>query len=381
MTHFSLALPPRIAFGRTCSDAAPDACLVLGQRVLMLRSPSVSAAGRIYRALEEKGAELVAEDHRGEPTIHALRAALDRWRKAPPDVILAIGGGSVIDMGKALAALLPQPGPTEDHLEIVGAGRPLDAPPLPVIAVPTTAGTGAEATKNSVIGVPEAGRKVSLRDAGMIPARAFVDPALTDESPRNVTLASGLDAITQVIEPYLSARANLVTDALCRDAISRGIDALHWLMAEESAEARDTMAYVSLIGGIALTNAGLGAVHGLAGVVGGQTGLAHGAICGRLLVPVLRANEEALAVDRDTARIDFVARILADQFGVPKMGAFDAFQDWIDDQGLPYIPRPENSETVLGSWAEAAADASSMKANPVPLPRERLAAILSEASA
>ncbi|MHA7876589.1 iron-containing alcohol dehydrogenase [Roseivivax sp.] len=381
MEMFSLALPRHVLFGRGAADQAVAACLSHGTRVLMLRSASAPGAGQLARRLEAEGADLTLQDHRGEPELPALEARLSELAEAPPEVILAVGGGSVIDMGKALAALLPQPEGPRAYLEVVGDGRALDRDPLPLIALPTTAGTGSEATRNAVIGVPEAGRKVSLRDSRMLPRCAIVDPALTDGSPEGVTLSSGLDAVAQVIEPYLSCRATPVTDALCRDAIPRGIEALYWLMNEDHPKARDEMAYVSLIGGVALANAGLGAMHGLAGVAGGRTGQAHGVIVGRLMGPVLRANAEALTeAQAPTGRIDYVLRVLADQFGVPKVGALDALQDWIDDCGLPPFEAP-SAEAELEDWAAASESASSMRGNPVPLDRETLVGVLARASA
>ncbi|WP_076448507.1 iron-containing alcohol dehydrogenase [Roseivivax lentus] len=382
MQSFSLTLPGQIDFGRGSAQSAAEHASQLGDSILLVRSRSAGFADQAVRDLEARGLRVRVIEGRGEPALPDLETHLAALRADPPDGVLAIGGGSVIDLGKALAALLPQPAAPLDYLEVVGAGRALDAAPLPLIALPTTAGTGAEATKNAVIGVPEHSRKVSLRDARMLPRRAIVDPALTDGCPRDVTLASGLDALTQVIEPFLSARANPVTDALCRDAIPRALEALDWLMSEENPAMRDELAYASLMGGIALANAGLGAVHGLAGVIGGRTGMAHGALCGRLLVPVLRANAAALASDRAaTERMDWVLRVLANQFGVPKRDALDAAQDWIDAQGLPFIDRPDPDEATRAEWVADAAASSSMKANPVELGTEALMQVVNAACA
>jgi hypothetical protein len=165
-----------------------------------------------------------------------------------------------------------------DHLEVVGRGLPLTEAPLPFIAIPTTAGTGSEATKNAVIGLHDQGRKVSLRDDRMLARLAIVDPALTDGTPWAVTLASGLDAVTQVIEPFVSVKATPYTDAISAPAISAGLMALQRLRQGEDQDARDALAWVSLSGGLALANAGLGAVHGLAGVIGGLCPAPHGAV-------------------------------------------------------------------------------------------------------
>jgi alcohol dehydrogenase class IV len=266
-----------------------------------------------------------------------------------------------------------------DYLELVGAGRPLSADPLPFIALPTTAGTGAEVTRNAVIGVTERSRKVSLRDDRMVARLAIIDPALTDHCPRGVTLASGLDALTQVIEPYVSIKATPYTDALARPVIGPGLAALQALVRGEDPKARDSMAWVSLCGGLALSNAGLGAVHGLAGVIGGMTGAAHGAICGALLGPVLAANR-ALAGAFARARLDDVCAILAEGLGCTAADAPMALQRWAMAEGLPGLSAMGVTTEMRPEIVEASLAASSMKGNPVALPPEILTGVLESAA-
>jgi alcohol dehydrogenase class IV len=286
-----------------------------------------------------------------------------------------MGGGAVIDAGKAIAALVPARLPMMDHLEVVGRGLPLGADPLHFIAVPTTAGTGAEVTKNAVIGVPSARRKVSLRDNRMLPDVAIIDPALTDGTPKPVTLASGLDAITQVIEPYVCTKANRLTDVLCRDAIPLGLAALVRLMETEDTAARDDLAWVSLCGGLALANAGLGAVHGLAGPIGGAASAPHGAVCGALLPPVLAANAK-LATDVAAARISEVQNWISHAFGVETEQATTALQNWSQHHGLPRLSQMGLQEDELQSIAQASLESSSMRGNPVALTERALIDIL-----
>lgn len=375
--RFDLITPGAILFGRGRAAEAAARIAAFGRRVLLVRGRSVAFADTLARRLRDDGCEVLEQHAKGEPDLDALKAALAEAREFAPEAVAGIGGGSVIDLAKALAALVPSPRPVLDHLEVVGRGLPLEAEPLPFIALPTTAGTGAEATRNAVIGVAEHARKVSLRDARMLPRIALVDPALTDGCPRAVTLASGLDAITQVIEPYLSSRATPVTDALCRDAIPRGLAALKRLMEGEDATAREEMAYVSLIGGIALANAGLGAVHGLAGVIGGRSGAPHGAICGRLLVPVLRANRAAMAAaGQDLSRIDEVARWTAAAGHGEGASALDQFAAWIDRNGLPSLEGMAEGPLDAAAIALDSAASSSMKGNPVPLSQTTLCAII-----
>ena len=290
MPPFTIAIPQRILFGRGEAQKAPALLAPFGNRGLVIHGASATRAQWLLDALHAAGIGTLALPCATEPTLAILETALVRSRPFRPDWVAALGGGAALNLGKALAALIPAPGTPLDHLEVVGRGLPLTVPPLPFIALPTTAGTGAEATKNAVIGLPDHGRKVSLRDDRMLARLAIVDPALTDGTPRAITLASGLDAITQVIEPYVSSKATPFTDALTVPAIPQGLTALKRLMETEDPDARDALAHVSLTGGIALANAGLGAVHGLAGVIGGLTPAPHGAICGALLAPILRLN-------------------------------------------------------------------------------------------
>lgn len=361
---FSIQQPPRILFGRGTAAQAPAAARAFGRRGIVVHGASAARAAWLQEALVALGAEVQAIGCGGEPSLADLDAALSKARRAAPDWVLAIGGGAAIDLGKAVAALLPAPGTPLDHLEVVGRGLPLAADPLPFLALPTTAGTGAEVTKNAVIGLPDHGRKVSLRDDRMIARLAVVDPALTDGCPRAVTLASGLDALAQVIEPFVSCRATPYTDALTRAAIAPALAALVRLMEAEDPAARDAMAWCSLSGGLALANGGLGAVHGLAGVIGGRTGAPHGAICGVLLGPALMVNR-ALTGGAARERIDAVCAALAGVLGGAPDAAPQALSTWAKRAGLPGLRdlglAPRDHATV----AEAALAASSTAGNPV----------------
>ncbi|TMM54154.1 iron-containing alcohol dehydrogenase [Sulfitobacter sabulilitoris] len=380
MHPFSFETAGRILFGRGVLRDAHVQVAEFGSRILLVRGGSVPQADTLASELTGFGCKLRQHRSIGEPTVGAVEAAVSAGRAHDATAVVAIGGGSVIDLGKAAAALIPGPGDVMDHLEGVGGGIPLEQSPLPFVAIPSTAGTGAEVTKNAVIGVPEAGRKVSLRDARMLANLAIVDPGLTDGAPRDLTLAAGLDAITQLIEPYLSSRATPMTDALCQQATPMGLAALMRLMEGEDAGARDRMAYASLMGGLALANAGLGAVHGLAGVIGGRFDAPHGALCGRLLPPVLTENRRALALaGLDLGRLDRVDAWLADALGVTRDTAVDALAQRLDDLGLPRLGGWLGDDPDLDAVARDAAGSSSMKANPVALPPDALARILDAA--
>ena len=371
---FQLLLPGRILFGR--GEAAKTAGLAagFGRRVLLVHGRDAARAAWLLADLNRAGCGVHALICAKEPDLPMLEAALAKARVFAPDVVIGLGGGAVLDLAKALAGLIPATGKVLDHLEGAGQGLPLIQNPLPFVAVPTTSGTGAEATKNAVIDVPAQRRKVSLRDDRMMARLAIVDPALTDGCPRGVTLSSGLDALTQVIEPYLCNRANPATDALARAAIPMALAALPALMQGEDSGARDAMAWVSLSGGLALANAGLGAVHGLAGVIGGVTGAAHGAICGTLLPFVIAANRAAMPAGPVAERLAEVDAMLSTAFGGGP--GTEALHRWSRRNGLPGLVALGLDAKDHGSVAAAAAGASSMKANPVVLSEAVLQAIL-----
>jgi hypothetical protein len=372
---FGLRLPARVRFGRGALRAALPEIAAFGPHLLLVHGQSAARSAPLRAALQEAGCTVFCVSCAGEPTLATLEQALDEGRAGAPGAVVAMGGGAALDLGKAVAALLPSGGAPLDHLEVVGAGRPLTVDPLPCIAIPTTAGTGSEATKNAVIGVPEHARKVSLRDDRMVPDLAVIDPALTDGTPKPQTLASGLDAVVQVIEPYLSARATTFTDALARPAIEHGLSALVTLMEEgEDAGARDRLAYTGHVSGIALANAGLGVVHGLAGPLGGETGAPHGAICARLLPPALRALDGKLPASGESrARLVEVCTLI--ESIVP--GGLSSMEGWLDAHGLPGMP--SLSDAVSDRVSEAARASSSMKASPVPFDRADLAHLLAAA--
>jgi alcohol dehydrogenase class IV len=375
MTPFGITQPSRILFGRGEAAKAPRLIRGFGDRVVVVHGASPARASWLIEAL---GPETLALACPSEPTLAELEVASVIARAHRPTCVVALGGGAALDLGKALAALIPAPDGPMEHLEVVGKGQPLKVDPLPFVAIPTTAGTGAEVTKNAVIGLPDLGRKVSLRDDRMVARLAIIDPALTDGCPKAVTLASGLDAVTQVIEPYVSVKATPYTDALTRPAIGLGMTALMRLMRGEDADARDRLAWVSLCGGLALANAGLGAVHGFAGVIGGMTGAAHGAICGALLGPVLTANREA-ASGAVRVRLDEVCAILANALGSSATEAPVALQAWAWAEGLPGLVALGVTEDQHAAIIAAAREASSMKGNPVALSDQALREVLERA--
>ncbi|WP_316862097.1 iron-containing alcohol dehydrogenase [uncultured Cohaesibacter sp.] len=384
LTPFQFMTATAIHFGRGEATRHLDEIAALGSRLLIVHGRDEGRARWLLEALETRGIYKETYAIPTEPDIVMIGKGVTKARQAGIDAVIAIGGGAVIDAGKALSALVAARGEALDYLEIVGKGLPLDQDPLPFAALPTTAGTGAEVTKNAVLTVPQARRKVSLRDPRMLPRLAIVDPALTDHLPKAITLASGLDAITQVIEPYLSCKSNPLTDALCRSAIPQGLTALVSLMEGESEAARDALAYTSLCGGLALANAGLGAVHGFAGVIGGETGAAHGALCGALLPHVLKANEQALCQNQPSGallqRFSEVRSWIAEALGVSQKQSLDHLANWARGNGLPTLSELGLPSDMISEVVEASKRSSSMKGNPVILSHEALKSILEAAS-
>lgn len=376
---FSFMTATELRFGRGVAGEAVDRAAACGSRVLLVHGANAVRSDWLADGLVRAGSVVRRVSVPAEPDMAMVQSGLETARAEGAEVVVALGGGAVIDAGKAIAALAPGSRPMLDHLEVVGQGLPLVADPLPFIAIPTTAGTGAEVTRNAVIAVPDHARKVSLRDPRMLPRLALVDPGLTDACPRSVTLASGLDAITQVIEPYLCSRANRLTDALCRDAIPRGLTALVRLMQSEDAAARDEMAWVSLSGGLALANAGLGAVHGLAGPLGGLSGAAHGAICGALLPHALTTNAAHVTDPQTQARMAEIRIWIADALGGTPEEAYDRLANWARRAGLPGLDALGITENHRAAAATSAAASSSMKANPVALDPAALTAMMDHA--
>lgn len=363
---FNLVTPTEILFGRGEIAQLNDRATKLGSRALVVHGRSPGRLAEVFESLKNVDIALTLSVEK-EPDLNTLTVAIEQGKALGIDLVLGIGGGSVMDSAKVLAAMLPGKTELMSHLEVVGSGLPLSAKRLPLILVPTTSGTGAEVTRNAVIDIPEAQRKVSLRDNQLLPDLALIDPALTDHCPRLVSLHSGLDAITQVIEPYLSSRANLFTDMLCREAIPKGLQALKQLMDAESEEARDALAQVSLFGGLALANSGLGVVHGLAGPLGGLCGAPHGAICGALLPAGIAANRDSVTDPEQKARIGQVISWIADVFETSSDQALPHFRDWIVQSGLTGLASIGVTEEHVIAACQAAASSSSMKANPVVL--------------
>jgi alcohol dehydrogenase class IV len=374
---FEFATAGRIIFGSGTSEEFGTLLTEFGKRPLVVRGSDPARTRSLLAGIEAAKIDYSCFEVRGEPTVEQVAEGVSQARRAESDLVIGIGGGSVIDSAKAIAGLATNSGAILDYLEVIGKGKQLSVPGLPCVAIPTTSGTGAEVTRNSVLASPEHKVKVSLRSPYLLPGLAIVDPKLTLDLPPSVTASTGLDALTQVIEPYVSIRANPATDGFCIEGIRRVARSLHRAFEQgQDLPAREDMALASLFGGLSLANAGLGAVHGFAAPIGGMFHAPHGSVCAALLTRVmevnLRALRERLPDGEALRRYDSVAAFLT---GTEKATAADGIR-WISELcrvlQIPGLRSYGITENDIPELVEKAAKASSMKANPIVLTPEEL---------
>jgi len=380
--RFEFATATRILFGPGAVIDVPPAAAVLGRRALLVTGGDIERSGPLREQLSAHGIATVTVAVAGEPTVDTARAGAQRAREQACDLVIGLGGGSVLDSGKAIAALLTNGGDPLDYLEVIGRGKALAKPSAPYIAIPTTAGTGAEVTRNAVLASPEHHVKVSLRSPLMFPRLAVVDPELTHTLPPAITASTGLDALTQLIEPFVSNSANPLTDALCREGIRRAARSLRRAYEDGSdAAAREDMALASLFGGLALANAKLGAVHGCASPLGGLFPAPHGAICARLLAYVMDANVRALQVHAagSPTRYAEIARILTGRLDATIPEGIEWVRSLCADLDIPGLSRYGLTEAGIPTVVAEAQRTSSIRGNPVVLSDRELADILRKA--
>lgn len=382
--NFEFATATRIIFGAGKLREVGALVRGLGQSALVVTGKNTGRADNLLSLLKAEGISATIFPVPGEPTIALVEQGMTAARSAGCAFVISLGGGSVIDAGKAIAAMLKNDGELLDYLEVIGRGKALTKASAPFMAIPTTAGTGSEVTRNAVLASPEQRVKVSLRSPLMQPSVALVDPELTYDLPPSLTASTGLDALTQLIEPFTSSRANPMTDAICREGIVRAARSLRVAFREgNNAAAREDMALASLFGGLALANAGLGAAHGFAAPIGGMFPAPHGAVCAALLPQVMKANLQALrerALNSEVIRrYDEVARLVT---GNSSARADDGVR-WVSElvgelriTGLSAygVAREHTAELVA-----KASQASSMKANPIQLTTDELAGVLEAA--
>ena len=382
--QFEFATSNRIIFGPGTADEVPSIAAGMGNRAFVVVGRSLNRAQPLLEKLNKKGIEYETFHVPGEPTTELVLEAMQRIRQAEFQFVIGIGGGSVIDTGKVIAALITNPGHLSDYLEIVGKGRQISQAPVPYIAIPTTSGTGAEVTRNSVLADVEHQVKVSMRSPLMLPSVAVVDPELTYAMPPEITASTGLDALTQLMEAYVSKHSNPLTDGICREGLQRAAFSLRKAYEDGSDKtARENMSLASLFGGLALANAKLGAVHGFAGPLGGIFSAPHGFICGRLLPFVMETNVKSLrsrAPDSAAlARYNEVACIITGKDTAQAADGVAWVQYLCKQLKVPPLSTFGISQTDIPMVVEKSKNASSMKGNPIRLTDEELTEILNRA--
>ena len=382
MFSFEFATANQIVFGAGKLNMLAEHLKGRGKRLLLVRGKSSDAIPRVRQILSAQYIQSTEFEVHGEPTVDVINAGMELARGC--DTVIGLGGGSVLDTGKAIAILATNPGEVFDYLEVIGKGQKLTHESLPYIAIPTTAGTGTEVTRNAVIESPAHGVKVSLRSPLMLPSLALVDPELTFSLPPAVTASTGLDALTQLIEPFVSVKANPMTDAICHEGLRHAARSLR--RAYENGgdqEAREGMSLASLFGGLALANAKLGAVHGFAGPLGGMLHAPHGTICARLLPLVMETNLKALEARKPEypvlARYTELAQIL---IGDPNASASEGVawvSELVSDLNIPMLSEYGMGREHFPEALEKTTKSSSYKGNPISLTDAELRGILERA--
>ncbi len=390
LSGFNLLRQPRVVFGAGTFRELPSLSSGYGRRALLVTgSATLCRSGRLDELLSlmsAKGIECESMEVSREPSPELVDHAVRRYRPDAIAVVVAVGGGSVIDAGKAVSAMLPCGEPVEQYIEGLAGYRPHDGSKIPFIAVPTTAGTGTEATNNAVISrVGREGYKRSLRHREFVPDIAVIDPSLMVGLPSGLTASSGMDAVTQLLEAYVSPGASPYTDALAWSGLEHFVRSFSSACSAgaSSIAVRSDMAYAALVSGIALANAGLGVVHGFASSIGGYVDIPHGTLCGTLLASATKENIRVLRMSGDQA-LPFIAkyaragRLFAGDPSLDDNGACDSLVDivesWVDRLGFPRLGR----YGITAGDVDVLADLTRGKNNPAALAKDNLKRILME---
>jgi alcohol dehydrogenase class IV len=382
--QFEFATADRIIFGPGTLRGAGPAIKSAGKRPLVVTGKTIQRTEPLLQLLRDNNIEAATFSVSGEPKIQTIRDGVALAKNENCDWVIGIGGGSVLDAGKAIAAMMKNDGDVLDYVEIIGQGKKLTKRPAWFMAIPTTAGTGSEATRNAVLASPEHKLKVSLRSPMMLPGIAVVDAELTYDLPPAITASTGLDALTQLIEPYVCLRANPMTDAICIEGIWRVARSFRRAVENGTdAQAREDMAVASLFGGMALTNAGLGAVHGFAGPIGGMFSAPHGEICAALLADVMEINLRALREREPNSyaihRYYRIGALLSGNNNATSNAGIEWIRQIVSDFKIPRLSSHGIKPAHIGDIVKNAMNASSMKANPITLTEAELAEILQRA--
>jgi alcohol dehydrogenase class IV len=382
--RFEFATATKIIFGPGTLKEAGDIAAKTGKRALLVAGKGGASPDRLIEIFSASKVSWELVEVVGEPTIEEVEKAILFARQKNCDYIVSIGGGSVLDTGKAISAMLTNPGELIDYLEVIGSGKSVINQAAPLIAIPTTSGTGSEVSRNAVLTVHDWKMKVSMRSPLMIARVAIVDPELTYSLPPAVTASTGMDALTQVLEPFVSKKANSMADLFCLEGMKRAARSLYKAyITGNDPQAREDMAYASLLGGLALANAGLGGVHGFASAIGGMFNAPHGAICARLLPPVVKSNvfalRERVPESLILGRYLEIARVLTGNPAATIENGIDLLDSLIKQLNILSLSDYGIKSSDIPMIVESATVASSMQANPIQLSKVELSQILESA--
>ena len=378
---FQFMTSSRIIFGEGALINSLSSLNQFGYSVLLVTGKDGTRAEPVVSYLKQQGMRYQQVAIHGEPLIAMVEEMAAMGRKFRPDMVLAIGGGSVLDAGKALAALIPNQGSVYDYVEVVGRNVPLQAKPLPYIAVPTTAGTGSEVSKNAVLRSAQENVKVSLRCPEMLPDLSIIDPTLTYGMDPVMSGYCGMDAFTHLMEAYVCGDPNPLTDMVCEEGLRRLAGAIIAACEDDDPRARSDMSFAALLGGMASANAKLGAAHGLASSLGGRLDAPHGLITAQLAPYVMQEN---ILAAREAGRADVLNRyrqlacILTGRMNAEISDGIQWTKRTLKRLNLPRVSEYGLCDMMFEEVAEDALLSNAIKGNPLPLNKERLLSILNQ---
>jgi len=384
---FDFLNTPQIIFGKGRFQEIGDLLANYGKKILVVGSESAFSEIKVqFESIVSKmKMSYELSIIKGEPDIQQIDSGVELGIKQKADVVMGIGGGSAVDAGKAIAGLITNGGSAKDYMEVIGKGSVIKKQPKPYVAIPTTAGTGSEVTKNAVVLSKEDGLKASIRSPLLIPKVALIDPELMVNVSPEVTAYCGLDALTQLLESYTSIKSQPITDSLAILGIRRITKSLIYVYENgDDVSSREDIAFAALLSGICLANAGLGAVHGFASPIGGMLGIPHGVVCGALLAPVIEENIRQMVAEipfnETLAKYATLGELLVDLVFEDIREAADRVIEYTEQISrilkIPKLSKYGLSEKYFDKIIEKAKKSSSMRYNPVKLSDEALHRIL-----
>ncbi len=378
---FQFMTATRIIFGEGALQGSLSVINQFGYSVLLVAGKDKQRAKPIVNYLKAQNMRYQHVAINGEPNITMVEETAVIGRKFKPDMVVAIGGGSVLDMGKALAAIIPNQGDVYDYVEVVGRNVPLKAKPLPFVAIPTTASTGSEVTRNAVLKSGQDKVKVSLRSPEMLADVAIVDPTLTYGSDQYTSGRGAMDAFTHLMESYVCGEPNPLTDMVCEEGLRRLSQSVLTGCLEDDYAARSDLSFAALLGGMAITNAKLGAAHGLASALGGKLDAPHSVIAARLAPHVMLENIKAA---KKAAREDVIdryrklAQLVTGRINANEHDGVLWVKMVLDKLELPLLSKFGVCQTSFEQVATDALKSVAIKGNPLPLNQDRLVYILEQ---